>query len=564
MAYMRLGDLLITAGAITPEQLDRALELQKSSKGRLGDVLIEKGFITEKQLIEALQMQLGVDYIDLTTVSIPLEMAKFVPRAIARRYCVVPVKLVKDELYVAMSDPLNFVAQEEIKSSAHKQVVPMIATRKAVEQAINTLYGSEGAARAIEDMKREAGDTGTDIVPAQMVKTEEASASEAPTIRFVNSVIERAVLERASDIHLEPQEEEMVVRMRIDGVLRRIFTVPTNLQSNVISRLKVMGGMNISERKIPQDGRAMVEVRKHEIDLRISSIPTIYGEKMVIRLLDRSAGTASKQSIGLEGKDLEKYNALLKNSSGVILIVGPTGSGKSTTMSAMISELNSEDTNIMTLEDPVEYNIPGVNQCQINEKTGMTFAAGLRAILRQDPDIISVGEIRDGETGLIAVRAAITGHLVLSTLHTNDAVSTIHRLEDIGVEPYLISSALRGVISQRLVRKVCPHCKQAYQPSAEELLDMGMDPASKVSFYKGTGCQECYHTGYRGRRAVFEILTVSANVRRLIAAGAGDDQIYACIRKEGFVSMRENCRDLVLRGETTAAEAAKAINSAAE
>ena len=563
MAYMRLGDLLITAGAITPEQLDRALELQKSSTGRLGDVLIEKGFITEKQLIEALQMQLGVDYIDLTTVSIPLEMAKFVPRAIARRYCVVPVKLVKDELYVAMSDPLNFVAQEEIKNSAHRQVVPMIATRKAVEQAINTLYGSEGAARAIEDMKREAGDTGTDIVPAQMVKTEETSASEAPTIRFVNSVIERAVLERASDIHLEPQEEEMVVRMRIDGVLRRIFTVPTNLQSNVISRLKVMGGMNISERKIPQDGRAMVEVRRHEIDLRISSIPTIYGEKMVIRLLDRSAGTASKQSIGLEGKDLEKYNALLKNSSGVILIVGPTGSGKSTTMSAMISELNSEDTNIMTLEDPVEYNIPGVNQCQINEKTGMTFAAGLRAILRQDPDIISVGEIRDGETGLIAVRAAITGHLVLSTLHTNDAVSTIHRLEDIGVEPYLISSALRGVISQRLVRKVCPHCKRAYQPSTEELLDLGMDPASKVSFYKGEGCQECYHTGYRGRRAVFEILTVSANVRRLIAAGAGDEQIYACIRKEGFVSMRENCRDLVLRGETTAAEAAKAINSTA-
>ena len=562
MAYMRLGDLLIAAGAIDQAQLSEALALQKQTGQRLGDVLIDNRIITERQLIDALQMQLGVDFIDLTAVSIPVELAKLVPRAIAKKYCVVPVKLVKDELFVAMSDPLNFVAQEEIKSASHKQVVPMIATRRATEQAIATLYGSEGTARAIEEMKREAGSSSNDIVPVQMAQRVDAEAA-APTIRFVNSVIERAVTERASDIHLEPQDGEMVVRMRIDGILRKILTVPANLQSTVVSRLKIMGGMNISEHKLPQDGRAMVRVRPHEIDLRISSIPTIYGEKMVIRLLDRSAGTASKQSIGLEGKDLEKYNALLKNSSGVILIVGPTGSGKSTTMSAMISELNSEDTNIMTLEDPVEYNIPGVNQCQINEKTGMTFAAGLRAILRQDPDIISVGEIRDGETGLIAVRAAITGHLVLSTLHTNDAVSTIHRLEDIGVEPYLISSALRGVITQRLVRKVCPHCKRAYQPSTEELLDLGMDPASKVSFYKGTGCQECYHTGYRGRRAVFEILTVSANVRRLIAAGAGDEQIYACIRKEGFVSMRENCRDLVLRGETTAAEAAKAINSTA-
>ena len=563
MAYIRLGELLISAGIINQNQLNEALSVQKQTKQRLGDILIERNIITNNELIEALQMQLGIDFIDLTAISIPVELTKFVPRNIARKHCIVPVKLVDNTLYIAMSDPLDFIAQEEVKAVSHKKVVPMISTKKATEQVIATLYGSEGTARAIEDMKREIGDASSNIIPTQLQQTTEENANAAPAIRFVNSVIERAFLERASDIHLEPQKGEMVVRMRIDGLLHKILTVPSNLQSTVISRMKVMGGMNISERKIPQDGRAMVEVRRHEIDLRISSIPTIYGEKMVIRLLDRSAGTASKQSIGLEGKDLEKYNALLKNSSGVILIVGPTGSGKSTTMSAMISELNSEDTNIMTLEDPVEYNIPGVNQCQINEKTGMTFAAGLRAILRQDPDIISVGEIRDGETGLIAVRAAITGHLVLSTLHTNDAVSTIHRLEDIGVEPYLISSALRGVISQRLVRKVCPHCKRAYQPSTEELLDLGMDPASKVSFYKGEGCQECYHTGYRGRRAVFEILTVSANVRRLIAAGAGDDQIYACIRKEGFVSMRENCRDLVLRGETTAAEAAKAINSTA-
>ncbi len=563
MAYMRLGDLLIAAGVIGQEELQKALSIQKQTRERLGDVLIENGLITEQHLIEALQMQLGVDFVDLTAVSIPLELAKFVPRSIARKYCVVPVKLVKDELYVAMSDPLNFVAQEEIKAASHKQVVPMIATRRATESAINTLYGNEGAARAIEEMKREAGDSQTDIIPAQMAQTADNAANEAPTIRFVNSVIERAIAERASDIHLEPQEGEMVVRMRIDGALRRVFTVPSNLQATVISRLKIMGGMNISERKIPQDGRAMYSAKGKDIDLRINSMPTVHGEKMVLRLLDKSAGSVSRQSIGLEGEDLEKYEALLKNTSGVILIVGPTGSGKSTTMCAMLRQLCSEETNIMTLEDPVEYDIPGVNQCQINEKTGMTFAAGLRAILRQDPDIISVGEIRDGETAQIAVRAAITGHLVLSTLHTNDAVSVIDRLEDIGVEPYLISSALRGVISQRLVRKICPHCKKAYKPNAEELEMLGMPEDSDAVFYRGEGCQECFHTGTRGRRAVFEILTLNSHLRRMVSNKADSETVKETALREGFVTMKENCRRLVLRGEISAAEAAKAINSTA-
>ena len=513
MAYMRLGDLLIAAGAITQEQLEEALTIQKQKKERLGDVLIESNIITERQLIEALQMQLGVDFIDLTAISIPLELAKFVPRAIAKKYNVVPVKLVKDELFVAMSDPLNFVAQEEIKAASHKRVVPMISTRRATEQAIGTLYGSEGTARAIEEMKREVGTSTPDIVPVQMNQTDAGNASAAPTIRFVNSVIERAFLERASDIHLEPQEGEMVVRMRIDGILRKILTVSANLQSNVISRLKIMGGMNISERKIPQDGRAMVQVRHHEIDLRISSMPTIYGEKIVLRLLDKSGHTI---------------------------------------------------TNLMTLEDPVEYNIPGVNQCQINEKTGMTFATGLRAILRQDPDVISVGEIRDGETGAIAIRAAITGHLVLSTLHTNDAVSAIDRLVDIGVEPYLISSALRGVISQRLVRKVCPHCKKAYRPEAEELAMLGLPENANVQFYRGEGCHECYHTGYKGRRAVFEIFMLNGRIRRMITEGAKYDALLRAAVETNFVTMRENCRNLVLRGEISAAEAARAINSTAD
>lgn len=564
VAYMRLGDLLISAGVIRPEQLNDALAIQKKTRERLGDVLINNGIITEQQLIEALQMQLGVDFVDLTAVSIPLELARFVPRSIAKKYCVVPVKLQKDELYVAMSDPLNFEAQEEVKSASHKQVVPMIATRRAVEQAIATLYGNEGTARAIEEMKREAGSNQADIVPVQMSKAVDNGAAEAPTIRFVNSVIERAITERASDIHLEPQEGEMVVRMRIDGVLRRIFTVPANLQATVIARLKIMGGMNIAERKIPQDGRAMVTAKDKEIDLRISSIPTIYGEKIVLRLLDKSSGHINRKTIGLEGEDEKKYDRLLKNSSGVILIVGPTGSGKSTTMCAMIQELCNEQTNIMTLEDPVEYNIPGTNQCQINEKTGMTFAAGLRSILRQDPDVISVGEIRDGETASIAVRAAITGHLVISTLHTNDAVSTISRLVDIGVEPYMISSALRGVVSQRLVRKICPQCRKAYTPTEEEKRTVGIAENEDVTFYKGEGCQECGRTGYRGRRGVFEILTLDAALRREVANNASSEELTKTALENGFVTMKDNCRRLVLEGVTTVSEAAKAINSAAE
>ena len=563
MAYMRLGDLLLSSGVISHEQLERALELQKESKERLGDVLVQSGIITEQQLIEALKIQLGVEFVDLTAVSIPVELAKYVPRTLAKKYCVVPVKLVRDTLYLAMSDPLDFIAQEEVKAASRKRVIPMIATHRATEQAISRLYGSEGTARVIEEMKREAGSAGPDIVPAQLAKDSDSSEG-APTIRFVNSLIERAFTERASDIHLEPQEGEMVVRMRIDGLLRRVLTVPAELQSTVISRLKIMGGMDIAERKVPQDGHAMLRVKGSEIDLRISSMPTVYGEKIVLRLLNKTSQLLSRDAIGLEGEDLEYYRTLLKNPSGVILLVGPTGSGKSTTMCVMLRDLAREEVNIVTLEDPVEYYIPGVSQCQINEKTGMTFAGGLRAILRQDPDIISVGEIRDGETASIAMRAAITGHLVLSTLHTNDAPSAVDRLRDVGVEPWLISGALRGVVSQRLVRRICPHCKRAYHPASDELALLGLDDAPDLVFYKGEGCPDCHHTGYTGRRAVFEILMIDAPLRRLITAGASADELADEARRHGFTTMRERCRDLVLRGETTAEEAARTISSTIE
>ena len=562
MAYKRLGDLLIAAGTITPEELDMGLQRQKETKERLGAALISAGIITEAELIEALRLQLGIEYIDLSKTTIPISMAQVVPKNIAKQFQVVPVRMERDELYLAMSDPMNFYAIEEVKKAVRKKIVPMIATAEGVEHAILVLYGNEGAARAIEAMKREA--------PTEEDNGEEAqftgnilndNINDAPTIRLVNSIIERAILERASDIHIEPKEKELQVRMRIDGVLRKILTIPKNLQNSVISRLKIMSGMDIAERRVPQDGRFNVKNKKREFDLRVNSLPTVYGEKIVARLLDKRAGYLTPDSIGLMGDNLKKYQRAIHCTSGVILIAGPTGSGKSSTMNTMISQLNTEEVNVVTLEDPVEYNIDGVNQVQINEKTGMDFANGLRAILRQDPDIIAVGEIRDGETAQISMRAAITGHVVLSTIHTNDAVGTIERLEDIGVEPYLIATALRAVISQRLVRRICPKCKKSYEATDEEVRRLGLSTEHKHIFYRGEGCADCFNTGYRGRIGVFEILEITPEIRPLISQQAGRpviEQELASAHSE-FKTLRENAIQLVEEGITTAEEVQRVI-----
>lgn len=562
MAYKRLGDLLIAAGTITPEELDMGLQRQKETKERLGAALISAGIITEAELIEALRLQLGIEYIDLSKTTIPISLAQVVPKNIAKQFQVVPVRMERDELYLAMSDPMNFYAIEEVKKAVRKKIVPMIATAEGVEHAILVLYGNEGAARAIEAMKREA--------PTEEDNGEEAqftgnilndNINDAPTIRLVNSIIERAILERASDIHIEPKEKELQVRMRIDGVLRKILTIPKNLQNSVISRLKIMSGMDIAERRVPQDGRFNVKNKKREFDLRVNSLPTVYGEKIVARLLDKRAGYLTPDSIGLMGDNLKKYQRAIHCTSGVILIAGPTGSGKSSTMNTMISQLNTEEVNVVTLEDPVEYNIDGVNQVQINEKTGMDFANGLRAILRQDPDIIAVGEIRDGETAQISMRAAITGHVVLSTIHTNDAVGTIERLEDIGVEPYLIATALRAVISQRLVRRICPKCKKSYEATDEEVRRLGLSTEHKHIFYRGEGCADCFNTGYRGRIGVFEILEITPEIRPLISQQAGRpviEQELASAHSE-FKTLRENAIQLVEEGITTTEEVQRVI-----
>ena len=556
MKNKRLGDMLMSQGYITEEQLAEALVRQKANGKRLGQELIDDGYITEDQLIDTLRVQLGIDYIDLSKTDIEPSMSKYVPKALAKKEVIVPVRVSRDTLFLAMADPLNFVALEEAHDTSKKKIVPMISTRAAIDHAINVLYGNEGAAEAMAQMRAEAGFTQDEIKTAD--ETEENA--DAPTIRLVNSIIERAVNEKASDIHVEPTEDEMIIRMRIDGRLHKVLTVPKDLRDAVVSRLKVMGRMNIVEKRIPQDGRAMIRLKDHEIDLRLSTLPTIYGEKVVVRLLGTEGQMLTRKGIGIPDSENKKLDKLLANTSGVIMIVGPTGSGKSSTMYALMQELLSESTNLITLEDPVEYHIAGATQVQINEKVGLTFASGLRSILRQDPDIICVGEIRDGETAGIAMRAAMTGHLVITTIHTEDAVSAIDRLKDMGVAPYLISAGLRGIISQRLLRRVCTHCKEEYTP------DEGKIELSKIrnypgrKFYHGRGCDYCYGSGYRGRIGVFEVLTMNDELRHCITSGGDKQEFTRLAEQTDYVPMLRNADDLVEQGITTVEEIIRTIS----
>ncbi len=565
MIYKRLGDLMVSEGMITTEQLDEALAAQKKSGGKkLGEILLEKGFIQYRQLHQVIEKQLGVQFIDLTHAELSKDLANVLPVSLAKKHSVAPVKSDATSIYIAMEDTLNFVAIDEVHMATKLKVIPMLASIEGINRAIANIYGSVSAEKALEELK-EDDENSSDFqnIAAQNVIGAD-SENAAPTIRLVNSFLEYAVNQNASDVHLEPRESSMAVRMRIDGVLRQVFTVPRGTQNAVIARIKVMGNMNIAEHRIPLDGRSNVHVGDRDVDLRISTLPTVFGEKVVIPLLYKTSGLLSTQGIGLQGKNLQKYNALLQNSNGVILIVGPTGSGKSSTMYTMIGNLNKEEVNLVTLEDPVEYNFDGVNQVQINEKTGMTFANGLRAILRQDPDIIAVGEIRDGETADIAMRAAITGHLVLSTLHTNDAPSTIDRLVDMGVENYLISGALRGIISQRLVRRICPNCRTEYEASQQEqeMIHLPYIPGRK--FYKGKGCPMCFNTGFRGRTAVFEILIINTKLRHALADNESHSRILELINESDFEPLISDCLRLVLNGTTTVGEAFRTVHSTDE
>ncbi|MBM7581263.1 type IV pilus assembly protein PilB [Caldicoprobacter guelmensis] len=545
----RLGELLVEKGIITKEQLKDALALQKSTGKKLGEILISQNLISESQMAEVLQEQLGIPFVDLNKVTLDPKLTEYVPFMLAKRHSLIPIKLENGKLYIAMEDPLDFAAIDDVKRVSKMDVVPLISFGEAIRNAIHRLYGMEYAERAVQDYTKEAKleQLAQDIQNGSF----DEDVSNAPVVRLVNSIIQQAINMGASDIHIEPMEGETRVRLRIDGMLQKALNIPKYVHPALVTRIKIMGNMDIAEKRLPQDGRVGMQVSGKDIDLRISTIPTIYGEKVVIRVLDQSNFLLPKEKLGFTQENLEKFDELLKNPHGIILVTGPTGSGKSTTLYAMLNELNRESVNIITIEDPVEYRMEGISQIQVNPKAGLTFAAGLRSIVRQDPDIIMVGEIRDGETAEIAIRSAITGHLVLSTLHTNDAVSAISRLMDMGIEPYLISAALVGVISQRLLRKVCSNCRVPYEIEPHHLATPGFEVLAGVTLYRGKGCSACNYTGYKGRVPVHEILVISKQHRQMIAQRASIDEIRDLSIKMGMSTLKDECIKLVMKGLTT-------------
>jgi len=549
----KLGELLLYNGKITKEQLDKALEKQRQSHKKIGEILVEEGYVTDKDIIEVLEFQLGFPHVDLNTFVINPEVISLVPEHIARRYDLIPVDKKGDLLIVAMADPLNIYAIDDLKLYTKYDIQPVISTRESIIKNIDKFYRQRTTEKVIKEFVESYDEDDAEDYEDQ----EQLEVANAPIVRLINSTIQQAVDMKASDIHIEPYMDYIRVRFRIDGDLQDIMKLSKNILSALVTRIKIIGKMNIAEKRVPQDGRVEFNLNNKEIDIRISTIPTIHGEKIVLRLLDREHFLLTKDQLGFTQKNLERFDKLLKQPYGMILITGPTGSGKTTTLYAILNELNRVEKNIITIEDPVEYKMEGINQIQINPKAGLTFASGIRSILRQDPDIIMVGEIRDAETAHIAVRAAITGHLVLSTLHTNDSPSSVMRLVDMGVEPYLVASAVIGVVSQRLVKKLCNNCKEAYEASYAEKLLLGKNYDEKVILYRPKGCNRC-NNGYLGRRAVHEIMLINEDMRRLITEGKGLDELKNMALNSGMITLLDNSINLALEGVTSLDEILKA------
>lgn len=547
---LRLGDILLEYELITKEQLEEGLKMQKLTGAKLGETLISAGFVTRQNINEILEYQLGFPYVDLKEYKISAEAIKLVSETIVRRHKAIPINVKDHELYVAMEDPLNIYAIDDIELITGKKVVPMLSSEENVNAAIEIWYGKQQAMAAAEQFRQDQQSKN---------QTEEEEQSEegiknAPIVKLVNTVIEQAVRLRASDVHIEPFERLVRVRYRVDGRLQESMKYDVSVAAAVIARIKITGGMDISEKRKPQDGRITFVVDKKEYDIRVSVLPTVYGEKVVMRIASKENLTKDKQLLGFFDDDMERFDKILSNPHGIILVTGPTGSGKSTTLYTALSELNKEDINIITVEDPVEANIDGINQVHVNVKAGLTFASALRSILRQDPDIIMIGEIRDQETAEIAVKASITGHLVVSTLHTNSAPASITRLIDMGIEPFMISASVVGVIAQRLVRRLCPRCKQAYQPDTIQKQLIGLKESDDLTLYKAKGCHQCNDTGYTGRTGVYEIMVVSSAMRILINKGATIDDLKNLAISEGMYTLRSNAIRLVKKGVTSVEE----------
>lgn len=552
---MRLGDLLIKQNVLTEEELKNALELQKGSGKKIGEVLVDNGFITEEMIVRALQMQLGLKVVQLAGVTIPKEVRGLVSVDLLKKYTCIPFELDPynaNILHLAMADPMDMMAIDDISIVANLQVEPYIATTRDIRTAIDRWYGAsetlDAARRFTKEREQLRGNTGEETG---------ADVSDAPIVQLVRSLLEQAIRQRASDVHIEALESKVRVRYRIDGALYEKMIYDNSLLPAISTRIKIMGGMDISEKRKPQDGRMTIMVDRQEYDIRISSVPTVHGEKIVMRISSKLSLTKNKKELGLAPDELKRFDHMLSAPYGIIFVTGPTGSGKSTTLYTALSELNKEAVNIVTVEDPVEADIEGINQIQVNNKVNLTFASALRSILRQDPDIIMIGEIRDRETAGIAVQASITGHLVVSTLHTNNAAGTLNRMADMGVERYLIADSVVGVIAQRLVRKLCPHCRKKRLATEEEKRLLKQDTYKEMEIYEPTGCDLCNHTGYFGRTGVFEIMEVNEEIRDLIAEGGNSEELENAARRAGMCTLHDNGIRYVLEGITSIEEMLK-------
>jgi type IV pilus assembly protein PilB len=547
-----LGEILVDEGLISEEQLSMALAEQQRRGRSLGRVLIDLGLVKEPDLVAALAMKIGLEFVDLSDYPVDPSAASLVPEQVARRYRALPIGYDNGRLVVAMSDPANVFALDDIRTITRMEIKPVVATASDIEGAIRKYSRFD---QSVEDIASEAAAASEEDL--EDLANIRAAVEEAPIVKLVNLLISQGVADRASDIHIEPNERDIRIRYRIDGVLHEVMRSPKNIQSGLISRLKIMADINIAERRIPQDGRVGLVVSGKAVDLRVATLPTVFGEKIVIRILDKSNALLRLEDLGFLERSYRSFEEGFRRPYGTVLVTGPTGSGKSTTLYATLNIINDIGRNIITVEDPVEYRINGVNQVQVNNKAGLTFASALRSILRSDPDVILIGEIRDRETAMIAMEAALTGHLVLSTLHTNDAPSALGRLVEMGVEPYLVASALDCVVAQRLGRKLCDKCKEEYSPTGPELVEAGYSEEAVGSIkklFRPVGCQHCGKTGYRGRVGLYEVMPMSEDIERLAVERAASDEVRKVAVEQGMMTLREDGLEKAQKGLTSLEE----------
>jgi type IV pilus assembly protein PilB len=554
----RLGEILIEHGLLTEEGLERALLEQSREDQPLGRILIDLGLVREPDLVAALAKQIGFEFVDLTSYSIDASAASLVPEHVAKRYRALPIGYQDNRLIVAMADPANLFAMDDIRTITGFDIQPVVATASDIETAIRKYSKLD---QSVEEMASEASEAADDDL---FLSAERAAVAveEGPIVKMVNLLITQALADRASDIHVEPTERDVRIRYRVDGVLHEVMHSPKNIQAGLISRLKVMADINIAERRIPQDGRVGLTVGGKTIDLRLATLPTVYGEKVVIRILDKSSVLLKLEELGFLEGSFNTYRKAYSKPYGAILVTGPTGSGKSTTLYATLNILNQPEKNIITVEDPVEYRLSGINQMQINTRAGLTFASALRSILRADPDIVLVGEVRDRETALIAIEAALTGHLVLTTLHTNDAPSSLPRLVEMGVETYLVASAIDCVVAQRLARKLCTRCREAYRPEVLDLQEVGFPEQSWdgiKELFRAVGCTACSKTGFRGRLGLYEVMPVTEEIERLIVERVSSEDIRRSAKDGGMLTLREDGLEKVRRGITSIEEILRVV-----